>query len=581
MALDTPFAPRAVVAIDFGTSRSGYAFAFLTEPDEIYSQQTWPGGQTHHLKTLTNVLIRNEETLECAFGFDARDEYLEMDEEEQANALFFEKFKMCLYEPGASVPRARSANGKTMPAVIVFAAALKFMKEHALKKINGSKSSKYENTDLLWVLTVPAIWDNKAKQIMRKAAERAGLAEHPKQLRLALEPEGASLVCRKERVKADGDMLPKGTAYMVVDCGGGTVDITCHGIIDEMKVRELCPASGGNWGSTYIDDNYYQFLCELFGQDAIDSFRNGKPAEWVDTMDKFESSKIRATGAEDKRGISLNFAFVKYMEAKFEGGGIKKVCKDYTKKQERDDYWVKYRDGVIMISISILLDKLFNPILEKIINHVEELLALPKVKNTKHIFVVGGFAESQILQNALYDLGKRRSICVTIPLRPGLGVVMGAVMFGLAPERITSRSSKYTYGCGTTTSEVSGHPPHRIEKDKKGVPRVYRIFDKFVTVGDEIDTETVVKSRFYPLYEDQTSVSFKLYTSTQPDPHYTDEQHVKQIGMISVDIPDTTGGKDRPIDVSMKFGGTEVEVTALAVNTGERAHTTIDFECDR
>lgn len=165
-----------------------------------------------------------------------------------------------------------------------------------------------------------------------------------------------------------------------------------------------------------------------------------------------------------------------------------------------------------------------------------------------------------------------------IPRRPGLGVVMGAVMFGLAPERITSRRSKFTYGCGTTTSEVSGHPPHRIEKDKKGVPRVYRVFDKFVEVGDEIDSHTVIKSRFYPLYEDQTSISFKLYASTQPDPHYTDEQHVKRIGMISVDIPDTSGGKDRPIDVSMKFGGAEIEVSAVSVNTGEQAYATIDFE---
>lgn len=107
---------------------------------------------------------------------------------------------------------------------------------------------------------------------------------------------------------------------------------------------------------------------------------------------------------------------------------------------------------------------------------------------------------------------------------------------------------------------------------------MYRVFDKFVEVGDEIDSHTVIKSRFYPLYEDQTSVSFKLYASTQPDPHYTDEQHVKRIGMISVDIPDTSGGKDRPIDVSMKFGGAEIEVSAVSVNTGEQAYATIDFE---
>ena len=78
-------------------------------------------------------------------------------------------------------------------------------------------------------------WDNRAKHIMRKAAEKADLCSHPKQLRLALEPEGASLVCRKEKLKSDGEQLGAGlsnslcsilimflgTAYMVVDAGGG------------------------------------------------------------------------------------------------------------------------------------------------------------------------------------------------------------------------------------------------------------------------------------------------------------------------------------------------------------------------
>eukprot|EP00497_Spongosphaera_streptacantha_P003557 TRINITY_DN4290_c0_g1_i1.p1 TRINITY_DN4290_c0_g1~~TRINITY_DN4290_c0_g1_i1.p1 ORF type:complete len:90 (-),score=6.83 TRINITY_DN4290_c0_g1_i1:87-356(-) len=88
----------------------------------------------------------------------------------------------------------------------------------------------------------------------------------------------------------------------------------------------------------------------------------------------------------------------------------------------------------------------------------------------------------------------------------------------------------------------------------------------------------MVHSRFYPLYEDQTSVSFKLYRSTDPYPHYTDEASVERVGVISVAIPDLSGGKDRPIDVAMKFGGTEIEVEATAVLTREKAHITLDLD---
>ena len=43
-----------------------------------------------------------------------------------------------------------------------------------------------------------------------------------------------------------------GTRYMVVDCGGGTVDITVHEMENEASgnLRELYKAAGGPYGST-------------------------------------------------------------------------------------------------------------------------------------------------------------------------------------------------------------------------------------------------------------------------------------------------------------------------------------------
>ena len=36
---------------------------------------------------------------------------------------------------------------------------------------------------------------------------------------------------------------------MVVDCGGGTVDITVHELLESGKLKELQRASGGSHGS--------------------------------------------------------------------------------------------------------------------------------------------------------------------------------------------------------------------------------------------------------------------------------------------------------------------------------------------
>jgi len=365
---------------------------------------------------------------------------------------------------------------------------------------------------------------------------------------------------------------------MVVDCGGGTVDITCHKVVDDNKVKELHKPSGGEWGSTMIDASYTKILEDIFGEELVTPFRTEQPAKWVDIMDKFELSKCRATGKEERRGVELNFSFIKNLEQNLGENGIKNACKEYSNKFEDKKDFVRYREGVISFSQSILLSKLFMPTIDKITDHIKELLKEDEVAETKHIFIVGGFAESEILRDAITKMGEERGISVTSTRRPGLAICVGAVLFGIRPESITARRSKYTYGCGTTTSDVQGHPLARIEKDKRGVPRVYKIFDRFVTVNQEVDTEYVVHSRFYPLYEDQTSVSFKLYRSTDPYPHYTDEPSVERVGVISVAIPDLSGGKDRPIDVAMKFGGTEIEVEATAVLTQEKAHITIDFE---
>ena len=60
-------------------------------------------------------------------------------------------------------------NGHTMNATKVFSESIKYLKDHFVGKI---ESFKLVETDIHWVLTVPAIWKDNAKQFMREAAEQ-------------------------------------------------------------------------------------------------------------------------------------------------------------------------------------------------------------------------------------------------------------------------------------------------------------------------------------------------------------------------------------------------------------------------
>jgi molecular chaperone DnaK (HSP70) len=75
-----------------------------------------------------------------------------------------------------------------------------------------------ENQQISYVITVPAIWSDKAKELTRKAAVRAGITR--KNLLLVTEPEAAALYCATLCEQVD---LKEGDRFLICDAGGGTV----------------------------------------------------------------------------------------------------------------------------------------------------------------------------------------------------------------------------------------------------------------------------------------------------------------------------------------------------------------------
>ena len=102
-----------VVAIDFGTTFSGYAFSFVpdrenTSPTDaessrrdvgpIHMMRRWEGGDPGVInqKTLTALLLTPEGQFH-AFGFTARNFYHDLDPTEAQRWMYFDKFKMALH----------------------------------------------------------------------------------------------------------------------------------------------------------------------------------------------------------------------------------------------------------------------------------------------------------------------------------------------------------------------------------------------------------------------------------------------------------------------------------------------------
>lgn len=56
-----------------------------------------------------------------------------------------------------------------MMAIDVFSKSIEYLKDHMIKE-SETKRDGVHSRDIFWVLTVPAIWDDSAKQFMREAA---------------------------------------------------------------------------------------------------------------------------------------------------------------------------------------------------------------------------------------------------------------------------------------------------------------------------------------------------------------------------------------------------------------------------
>ena len=63
-----------------------------------------------------------------------------------------------------------AANGKRHLASVVFTHALRYFKECCLKELRDQTTTPISAEDIHWVITVPAIWRQSAKQFMRFAA---------------------------------------------------------------------------------------------------------------------------------------------------------------------------------------------------------------------------------------------------------------------------------------------------------------------------------------------------------------------------------------------------------------------------
>jgi len=223
-----------------------------------------------------------------------------------------------------------------------------------------------------------------------------------------------------------------------------------------------------------------------------------------------------------------------------------------------------------------LMQQLFEPVTKQIINHITDVLNNKLVKDVSYLFLVGGFAESQILQSHIRNAFSSR-LKVIIPQSPNLAILRGATIYGLDPTVISCRRSRLTYGVGVLNKFIRGkHPLHKLAI-KDNIEWCADVFDKFVYTDQSIGLFETITRSYTPVHESQTCSIIHIYCSQRDDIEFITDEGVEKCGTLYLDLdvikksnninPALESLMKREIRTQMIFGDTEIKVSLVLIDS--------------
>ncbi|POG64101.1 hypothetical protein GLOIN_2v1678543 [Rhizophagus irregularis DAOM 181602=DAOM 197198] len=511
---------RVVIGLDFGTTYSGFAYCHVSDEDNVCSNVLWCG-EAGQVKTNTVLQYDNDYNEVKLWG-----------------------------APALAKKQGRKKRRKTVATA-------------------WPMVDYFEN--VLLVITIPAEFSETAKAIMRTCAFDAGLIKkkYSTNLQFTTEPEAAAIYCMKKNLNEQALAQP-GTNFMIVDCGGGTVDVTTRKLLNEGQLGEITERAGDFCGSTYVDVEFIKYLRKILGNEAMDLLENNIVGQRQYLIQQFcKDCKFHFTGEDRDYCYTLDI------------DETIPILKDYvTNNHVREG--LEENDWTIDIDFATV-KSIFEPVIQRILKLIKGQLRNSQ-EPCSAMFLVGGFSESKYLQKRIKQEFQHIVKLISVPVLPTAAISRGATMYGLSISSnlnnignnrrvISSRILKYSYGCDMWKKWEHGDPIDR--RTPEGfIAKFKRLAKRGTTMG--IDQEVTVNR--VPIFENQDNMITKIYYTREYDAEYCDDPGVMPLGDLIVDLPGE--GFNRRILFGLTFGKMEIIATSRDKQTGQSYRTTFKFNLD-
>ncbi|KAI0708754.1 hypothetical protein C8T65DRAFT_740136 [Cerioporus squamosus] len=493
---------KLALGIDVGTTYSGISYAIL-DPGEIPKIQgvtRFPGQENAagDSKIPTILYYRPDGTVHSA-GAEAAVPGIELDAEDED--LFLSKwFKLHLRPEHLDSDEVNRRDLPPLPpgktVVQVFADFLGYLLLRASDQID-------------FVLSHPNGWEGLQQGKMRQAAVLAGLvpdnaAGHAR-IHFVTEGEASLHFCVQSGLTSES--IETGESVMIVDAGGGTVDISSYSFTSTtpISVEEVATAECIMQGSTRVNVRAEKFLKERLKTSAYGNEEDIKTM--LDYFDKFTKPVFKD---------SNETSYIKF-------GSM--GCNDPQAKIRRGQLQLSG------ISPQGEMAPFFQPALDSIVATVQRQRQTAS-HPIKTVFLVGGFAASPWLYHGLQKTLQDRGMTLCRPdTHTSKAVSEGAVSFYL-DRFVSARVIRTTYGVACNHDYVPNDPEHATRTLWRIIRPSGRVvlpngFSPILTKGTRVrEHQEMSRCYFREAREQKTlnkiSTSITCYKGNLSEPHWMD-----------------------------------------------------------
>ncbi|KAK4225637.1 hypothetical protein QBC38DRAFT_254642 [Podospora fimiseda] len=524
--------PRYIICVDYGTTFTGVAW-ILTQPRErpkvsdIKVVKNWTQGSDIRPKVPSEITYSANSGSNWGFNI-GKEAYilrwtkLQLPVPGRLDALISmrralqEADKLDLARNGQERRRADLPRHliKTTPQIVTDYLTEVFKQARAdIEREKDAKTLEQFPIDL--VITHPADWDSRGRGLTFRAAMTAfraafsGIHVRTGTLRLATEPEACAqytLQAARAQNMITTHQLREGECFMVVDAGGGTVDLVSYHIdklTPEFKISKITDVSGAACGATRIDHYFlYTYLPRTLGPE---NYR--RLLDLGGLRDRHGSSNhtVLKVGEEE--------LLEKFQQRKFQFKGRTETgaaCPDMVidipqRLRLANDRNPKIRNGQLLISCADM-EEMFKECVVGIRKLIDAQLL--KIDNesrngrtllVRTIFFSGGFSNNEYLFNCVRKLANQWQSELVRAGDPWTAVASGGVLLGLGlecPVPPPVVPSPFNLGVEVSTKFASyDHTDDQLYKDAiDGVDRAHNHIEWFVHKGDLIEDQPTTKT---------------------------------------------------------------------------------------